>query len=54
MVLVSFKIVIFGQDMAKKLCACPYLGIRFFTIWAEYYGYSVDYYLSIGGEKSKL
>ena len=37
MVLVSFKILIIGQVMAKKWCTCPYLGITepFWANWAE-------------------
>ena len=53
------KIFIFDQVMAKKWHAFGHVFLAitqpFFVNWAENFdGNSGDYYLSIGGEKSKL
>ena len=52
------KIFIFGQVMAKNGAHAHIWAYVFWPIWVNwaenFYGNSGDYYLSIGGEKSKL
>ena len=64
MVLILFKNIQIWPSYGRKWHACPYfnLSIRFMAITQRFfgklgwnvYGNSGDYYLSIGGGKSKL